>query len=236
MPVPTLSAAPPAPNSANRATFDTYGDAFLAYVAGTFNTELNAVITAFNAALVTFNTGITQTFTGNSATSHNVVASGGAVAMTWPLNLGYQPGQYARVARVSNPSVFMVVRCTTYNSATGAFVGVCQLASAASGPFTDWAISPSFGPGPLNLTGTASLIWSAITTQNVATRTISVPGAVVGDAVTASPDGALGTSSNGIVLVAVYVSAADTVTVMVRNTQSTSQTPPTLNWKAAVIR
>ncbi len=81
------------------------------------------------------------------------------------------------------------------------------------------------------LTATASLSgFGSIGGNTSATQTISVTGASVGDDVSVTPNGSIGT---GLVFSG-YVSASDTVTVIVANCTTGSLTPTTRTWRAVV--
>ena len=82
-----------------------------------------------------------------------------------------------------------------------------------------------------HLTGSATLDFPSIAADDEDELTISVTGASVGDAVSLGAPAAI---EAGLVWVG-YVSAADTVTVRVRNTTAGAIDPASATWKASVI-
>jgi hypothetical protein len=84
---------------------------------------------------------------------------------------------------------------------------------------------------PVILTATVNLDFPSIATVNTASRTVSLPGAIPGDNVTASP----AALASGLVFDA-YVSAADTVTIRVTNVTAAAVNPAVTAWTVNVIR
>lgn len=75
--------------------------------------------------------------------------------------------------------------------------------------------------------------FTSISTLTQQTKTVSVLGAQVGDAVILGPPNNLG--STGLFVVHKYVSAADTVTIVIHNSTGGSLTPTAGSWRVVVI-
>ena len=82
-----------------------------------------------------------------------------------------------------------------------------------------------------HLTGSATLDFGSIAADDEEELTITVTGANVGDSVSLGAPAAI---ESGLVWVG-FVSAADTVTVRVRNTTAGAIDPASATWKASVI-
>lgn len=83
----------------------------------------------------------------------------------------------------------------------------------------------------IGITGTGSLSFGTISSNGIATATITVNGAIAGDPVVLGAPAALeaGLTFSGI------VTAANTVTVRLHNNAGTSVTPATATWTATVL-
>lgn len=92
---------------------------------------------------------------------------------------------------------------------------------------------PSSSNTPVLLAASATLTFTAIATVTGQEQTIAVPGAVVGNAVAASPATNLG---NTALAWSAWVSAAGVVSVRVVNPTAGSVTPSAVAWTAVVFQ
>lgn len=140
MPIPTFPNIPDAPNRSTdtQAEFDTKAEAFTAYLADDFSTDMNTYATDLAAVAIGY----------YSATSSTSVAIGtGSKSFTVTTGKAYAAGDYLVIADSSAPTTnFMWGQVTSYNSGTGALVFDSQ-AIVGSGTKTAWTINLSGAQG-----------------------------------------------------------------------------------------
>lgn len=119
--------------------------------------------------------------------------------------------------------------------ASPTFTGTPSAPTAGSGTNTTQIATTAFVQAQYaanHLTGSASLDFPSIAAVSQADLTITVTGAVLGDTVTATPNGA---PEAGLVWNA-FVSAANTVTIRMSNITAGAINPAARNWKVTVIK
>ena len=168
MPIPTFPNIPDAPNRSTdtQAEFDTKAEAFTAYLADDFSTDMNTYATDLVDAAASAN------YTGTSVTS--VAVGTGSKSFTTQTGKMFAPGQYLVIADTAAPTTnFMWGQVTSYNTSTGALVFE-SLAISGSGTKTAWNIGLS---GPAGATGGSQLTSPTLVgtpVQDVYTMTDSV--------------------------------------------------------------
>lgn len=132
-----ITALPTPPSRATPSTFSALADAFLGALPA-FAIECNAVAEAMNLNDVS----------DTSASSINIGL--GAKTFTVTAGKSFLPGMSLKIARTSDPSVWMHGDITTY--ATDQLVMNITTINGSGGPFTDWTItfSAPIG-GPVNI-------------------------------------------------------------------------------------
>lgn len=145
MPLPTITALPPAPSRLTDAPdqFVLKADAF-AGALGQFGIDINALA----AYLVTITSGVDF----NSTSTTSLTIGTGSKTLTVQTGKLYQLGQFVTVASSAAPANYMYGQVTAYNSGTGSFT-VNVTSTGGSGTIVSWSIGLATPNASLLLTG-----------------------------------------------------------------------------------
>lgn len=108
-------------------------------------------------------TGLALTAT---STTSMTIANTSTVSPNVGAGKGFSATQRVRIARTSNPAIFMEGVITAFNQGTGAMTVALDYSNGAGGPFTDWTITPAGAVGATGATGSMAALTQVERTTN----------------------------------------------------------------------
>lgn len=126
----TIPTPPTAPSRADRNTFATRADAWLAWESADFIPGINDVVDFLNNMTGT---------SWSSVSTSTLTISSGTKNLTIEANKSYALGQMILIASTANANNYMTARVTAYNSVTGEMT-VDVITIGGSGTYSSWSI------------------------------------------------------------------------------------------------
>jgi hypothetical protein len=148
-----ITPLPDPPSIADPDNFESESDTFIAALPNMVD-EINVVAEAFN---------LNST---NSTSTTSLAVGEGTKSLTVDASKSYLPGMSVKIARTSDPSIWMQGPVDTYNSGTGALQIDSEIFQG-TGTYTDWTVTfaatnvPEFGRVTVAATATTTPLWDS---------------------------------------------------------------------------